>query len=90
MDRSTQVRNDGQLKTKISGKIEFVDVSFSYPTRPSQIVLHVCQAVIKFICLNWKFKNISFAVTRGETVAFVGTSFAQNQPLTAHKFTLLN
>lgn len=52
MDRSTQVRNDGQLKTKISGKIEFVDVSFSYPTRPSQIVLHVCQAVIKFICLN--------------------------------------
>jgi ABC-type multidrug transport system fused ATPase/permease subunit len=42
----------------IAGKIEFIDVCFTYPNRPEIPVL----------------KNLSFTVNPGETVAFVGAS----------------
>lgn len=44
--------------TGISGRIEFKDVCFSYPSRPHQQVL----------------KNLSFTIQPGQTVAFVGSS----------------
>jgi ABC-type multidrug transport system fused ATPase/permease subunit len=44
--------------TKISGKIEFRDVSFSYGTRRDRSILNNC----------------NFTILPGETVAFVGAS----------------
>jgi ATP-binding cassette, subfamily B (MDR/TAP), member 1 len=48
--------NDG-LKSEIRGKIAFQNVSFHYPTRPSEAAL----------------EGLSFDVAAGETVALVGT-----------------
>eukprot|EP00960_Hanusia_phi_P009347 270770-Hanusia_phi.AAC.2 len=49
---------EGGHKGKIEGKIEFKNCTFSYPSRPDQIVL----------------KNFSLTIEPGETVALVGPS----------------
>jgi len=45
---------------KTAGAIQFSKVSFSYPSRPDQLALH----------------DVSFTLSKGETVAFVGPSGA--------------
>ena len=61
IDREPEVPNDGTAApSEFSGRVEFKNVSFSYPTRSDSNVL----------------KNISFAVEPGETVALVGSSGA--------------
>ncbi|MFZ5972227.1 MAG: ABC transporter ATP-binding protein [Bacteroidota bacterium] len=51
-------RNEAGAPLKLSGKIDFADVSFSYPTRPDFQVL----------------KSIHFSIAPGEKVALVGPS----------------
>jgi ABC-type multidrug transport system fused ATPase/permease subunit len=51
------------LKPKVLGQISFRNVSFHYPTRPGDTVLH----------------GISFDVAAGETVALVGTFSSPRQ-----------
>ena len=61
IDREPEIPNDGTLApTEFSGRVEFKDVSFSYPTRSDSNVL----------------KSISFVVEPGEMVALVGSSGA--------------
>jgi len=50
--------NSESVKKPISGKIEFRNVCFSYPTRPDQKV----------------FEDLSFTINAGDKVAFVGYS----------------
>ena len=49
---------DGRILSQVHGKIEFKNVSFAYPTRPQTFI----------------FKDLSFTVEPGETVAIVGAS----------------
>ncbi|KAI8620681.1 putative ABC transporter protein, partial [Chytriomyces sp. MP71] len=49
---------DGEKPSTLSGKIEFKNVSFHYPTRPETKI----------------FKDFSFTIEPGKTVAFVGPS----------------
>lgn len=59
IDRKPEISNDGSLApADFSGRVEFKDVSFAYPTRPDSFVL----------------KNVSFSVEPGEVVALVGSS----------------
>ena len=61
IDRPPEIPNDGTLVPReFSGRVEFKNVSFSYPTRSESNVL----------------KNISFVVEPGEMVALVGPSGA--------------
>ena len=56
IDREPEIPNEGTVApTEFSGRVEFKDVSFSYPTRSDSNVL----------------KNISFVVEPGEMVALV-------------------
>ena len=55
LDESNKLKKDS---AEIEGKIEFRNVSFSYPTRPNQKVL----------------KNISFKIYSGQSIAFTGFS----------------
>jgi ATP-binding cassette subfamily B (MDR/TAP) protein 1 len=48
----------GEKKANYIGKIEFRNVSFAYPTRPKTYI----------------FKNLSFTINPGQSVAFVGAS----------------
>ena len=51
--------NEGKKSANnLQGNIEFKNVTFSYPTRPDQIIL----------------KNVSFKITKGQQVALVGYS----------------
>ena len=48
IDRVPRVHNDGRIapdgrNAKIEGRIEFRNVSFSYPTRPDVQVMQVCR-----------------------------------------------
>lgn len=55
----TSVPTDvGETKNKFDGKVEFKNVSFSYPTRPDLSVL----------------KNLNFTVNPGQVIALVGGS----------------
>ena len=46
IDKKPEISNDGQLEpTKLEGRIEFKDVSFSYPSRPETKVLKVQTAL---------------------------------------------
>jgi ATP-binding cassette subfamily B (MDR/TAP) protein 1 len=61
LDRTPQIdaSNSAGMKTAtIQGSVEFKDVSFAYPSRPSQQVLH----------------GVSFTIEAGKTTAFVGPS----------------
>ncbi|VDD91923.1 unnamed protein product [Enterobius vermicularis] len=59
IDREPELSTDGNyIDERISGRIEFRNVNFSYPTRPNITVL----------------KNLSFTVEPGQTVALVGPS----------------
>ncbi len=60
LEKQTQEVISGQRPDRIAGKIEFTNVSFSYPTRRD----------IKVI------KNLTFTVEPGQKVAFVGSSGA--------------
>jgi ATP-binding cassette subfamily B (MDR/TAP) protein 9 len=61
MFREPKITYNGLIKpTTIQGKVTFNDVTFTYPTRPSTMVLN----------------KISFEVNPGETVALVGPSGA--------------
>ena len=66
MDEDEVTKDDGLLQTKqISGKIEFRDVWFAYDTEESGKESS-----------NWVLKGISFSVSPGETIAFVGATGA--------------
>jgi ABC-type multidrug transport system fused ATPase/permease subunit len=41
MNRQPEISYDGAIQKSIDGQIDFVDVSFSYPTRPTQQILKV-------------------------------------------------
>jgi len=59
IDRKPDLHTDGHhIPEKVTGRIEFKNVSFSYPTRPQNKIL----------------KNLSFTVEPGEVVALVGPS----------------
>ncbi|KAK3084195.1 hypothetical protein FSP39_009850 [Pinctada imbricata] len=59
LDRKATVPNDGgEIMTRLSGRVEFKDIFFTYPSRPETQVL----------------KGISFTVNPGEMVALVGPS----------------
>uniref|UniRef100_A0A7E4ZYN6 ABC-type antigen peptide transporter n=1 Tax=Panagrellus redivivus TaxID=6233 RepID=A0A7E4ZYN6_PANRE len=59
IDRKPNLDITGEhIPEKISGKIEFKNVKFAYPTRPNNIIM----------------QNLSFTVEPGEVVALVGPS----------------
>ncbi|XP_023535149.1 putative multidrug resistance protein [Cucurbita pepo subsp. pepo] len=62
LDRKTEIdpdhRSRRDLKRRLKGKVELRSVSFSYPTRPEQIVL----------------RGLSLKIDAGKTVALVGQS----------------
>jgi len=60
MEREPEIDNNGTLSPNngVNGKIEFKDVSFSYPSRPDIPVLD----------------DINFSIEKGEVVALVGPS----------------
>lgn len=60
LEKQTQETISGQRPERVFGKIEFTNVSFSYPTRKDYKVI----------------KNLSFSVEPGQKVAFVGSSGA--------------
>ncbi|MBL7545639.1 MAG: ATP-binding cassette domain-containing protein [Bdellovibrionaceae bacterium] len=60
LEKPSMERTSGIRPQTVSGKIEFSNVSFSYPTRKDIAVV----------------KNLSFTINPGETVAFVGSSGA--------------
>ncbi|VDL70938.1 unnamed protein product [Nippostrongylus brasiliensis] len=60
MHRKPAIPNDGDLKPIISGRIEFRDVHFTYPSRPGSEVL----------------KGLNLIVEAGRTTALVGPSGA--------------
>uniref|UniRef100_A0A914P3D7 ATP-binding cassette sub-family B member 9 n=1 Tax=Panagrolaimus davidi TaxID=227884 RepID=A0A914P3D7_9BILA len=61
MEREPKIKNDGEFVPHfVYGKINFNNISFSYPTRPQTTVLD----------------NVSFEVQLGRTVALVGPSGA--------------
>ncbi|KAI6241215.1 ATP-binding cassette sub-family B member 9 [Aphelenchoides fujianensis] len=60
IDRKPQIPTDGQyVPEKVTGRIQFENVHFSYPTRKTIPIL----------------KNLSFTVEPGEVVALVGPHF---------------
>ncbi len=65
---------------KYSGKIEFKNVSFSYPTRNSEILLDESEkeksVSEKSELAKETLRGVSFLIEKGETVAFVGPSGA--------------
>ncbi|WKY10296.1 hypothetical protein Q1695_002555 [Nippostrongylus brasiliensis] len=60
MHRKPAIPNDGDLKPVVSGRIEFRDVHFTYPSRPGSEVL----------------KGLNLIVEAGRTTALVGPSGA--------------
>jgi ABC-type multidrug transport system fused ATPase/permease subunit len=52
------LKQGSSINRRLSGKIEFVDVGFKYPTRPESYAVH----------------GLSFTVQPGETIAIVGES----------------
>uniref|UniRef100_A0A915I6N5 ABC transporter domain-containing protein n=1 Tax=Romanomermis culicivorax TaxID=13658 RepID=A0A915I6N5_ROMCU len=59
IDRKPTIKNDGALEpSSVQGRVEFRDVTFSYPSRPETTVL----------------KGVTFSLDPGEVVALVGPS----------------
>lgn len=58
IDTSVEVNENKIKATKLTGKIEFKNVTFAYPTKPDQIIL----------------KGISFVIEPGQSAALVGYS----------------
>ncbi|VDL80853.1 unnamed protein product [Nippostrongylus brasiliensis] len=58
MYREPEIPNDGQLEPKVSGRIEFHNVQFTYPSRPHNKVL----------------KGLNLVIEAGKTTALVGPS----------------
>ncbi|KAK5964602.1 hypothetical protein GCK32_001549 [Trichostrongylus colubriformis] len=58
MYREPEIRNNGEMKPPLSGRIEFKQVNFTYPSRPNNKVL----------------KGLDLVVEAGRTTALVGPS----------------
>ncbi|KAJ1351825.1 hypothetical protein KIN20_007976 [Parelaphostrongylus tenuis] len=58
MNREPEIPNDGTMQPTLGGRIEFSDVYFTYPSRPSNPVL----------------KGLNLVIESGQTTALVGPS----------------
>lgn len=81
MFREPGIPNDGDLKPALSGRIEFHDVQFTYPSRPNNQVLKVGLVQIlvlaRFFCEDLELlllQGLNLVIEAGRTTALVGPS----------------
>lgn len=68
IERRPKLLNEGKDKAPIEGNVEFASVSFSYPTRPNNVVLKVLTKNL------FTLQDLNLSFKAGQTVALVGPS----------------